>query len=104
MAIETLFAQNPTVINAVYDKIWVEEIVISAPELGGDAQARVRLRKFMTTESGAEFSPEPAETIVVDSIISGSESDSDLDAAVSSLMSYVAKKGVEAGVVATPSE
>ena len=101
MAIDTLFAQTPTVINATYDKVWVSEIVIAA-ELNGDAQARVLLRKFRSTESGAEFSPEPGEWITVDSIIAGAESDPDLAAAVGSLMSYVAKKGIESGIVAPP--
>ena len=100
MAIETLFAASPTV-TAVYDKIFVCEIVVQA-ELNGDAQARVLLRKFRTTESGAEFSPEPGEWITVDSIIAGAESDPDLAAAVTSLMAYVAKKGIEAGVIAPP--
>ena len=100
MAIETLYAATPTV-TAVYDKIFVSEIVVQA-ELNGDAQARVLLRKFRSTESGAEFSPEAGEWITVDSIIAGAESDPDLAAAVGSLMAYVAKKGVEAGVIAPP--
>lgn len=102
MAIDTLFAASPTVINATYDKVWVSEIVISAPDLGGDAQARVLLRKFRSTESGAEFSPEPGEWITVDSIIAGAQTDPDLAAAVGSLMSYIAKVGVEQGVIAPP--
>ena len=102
MAIETLFAASPTVYHATYDRIWVAEIVVAAPDLGGDAQARVLLRKFRSTESGAEFSPEPGEWITVDAIIAGAESDPDLAAAVGSLMSYVAKKGIEAGIVAPP--
>ena len=101
MAIDTLFASSPHVINATYDKVWVSEIVIAA-ELNGDAQARVLLRKFRSTESGAEFSPEAGEWITVDSIIAGAESDPDLAAAVGSLMSYVAKKGIESGIVAPP--
>lgn len=99
MAIDTLFAASPHVINATYDKVWVSEIVISAPDLGGDAQARVLLRKFRSTESGAEFSPEASEWITVDSIIAGAESDPDLAAAVGSLMAYVAKVGRERGIV-----
>lgn len=101
MAIDTLFAQQPHVINAVYDRVFLCELVVAA-ELNGDAQARVLLRKFRTTDSGAEFSPEPGEWITVDSIIAGAESDPDLAAVVGSLMAYVAKKGIEAGVVAPP--
>lgn len=100
MAIETLFAQNPTVINATFNKVWVEEIVISAPDLGGDATARVKLRKFRSTEEGAEFSPDPGDWITVEGILSGAEADPDLGAVVTSLMSFIAKKGRESGVVA----
>lgn len=100
MAIDTLFAQNPTVINATFDKVWVEEIVISAPDLGGDATARVKLRKFRSTDKGAEFSPDPGEWITVEGILSGAEADPGLGAVVTSLMAYVAKKGREEGVIA----
>lgn len=102
MPIDTLYAQNPTVINATFDKVWVSEIVISAPNLGGDAQARVLLRKFRSTESGAEFAPEAGEWLTVDSVIAGAESDPDLAAAVGSLMAYVAKVGIQNGVIAPP--
>lgn len=100
MAIETLFAQNPTVINATFDKVWVEEIVISAPDLGGDATARVKLRKFRSTDDGAEFSPDPGEWIAVEGILSGAEADPDLGAAVASLMAFIAKAGREQGLIA----
>lgn len=100
MAIDTLFAAAPTTINATFDKMWVEEIVISAPDLGGDATARVKLRKFRSTDDGAEFSPESSQWITVEGILSGAEADPDLGAVVSSLMSYVAKKGREQGVIA----
>lgn len=100
MPIETLYAAAPTVINATFDKIWVEEIVISALTLGGEVTARVRLRKFRTTEDGAEFSPDPAETLTVEELLAGAEADNDLAAAVGSIMNYVAKIGREQGVVA----
>ena len=102
MPILTLLAASPTSINATYDKIWVEEIVISAPTLGGDATARVRLRKFRSTEDGGEFAPDAGEWLQVDSLLAGAESDPDLAVVVTSLMAYVAKKGIEAGVIAPP--
>jgi hypothetical protein len=105
MPIPTLLAASPTSINATYDKIWVEEIVISAPTLGGDATARVRLRKFRTLGNGTgEFAPDAGEWLTVDSLLAGAESDPDLAAVVTSLMSYVAKKGIESGVIAPPAE
>lgn len=100
MAVQTLFAASPTVINAVYDKVWVEEIVIAAPDLGGDAVARVRLRKFRTTDDGAEFSPEPSETLEVSEILAGADADLDLQIAVGAIMKYVGKLGRERGVIA----
>jgi hypothetical protein len=104
MAVPTLLAASPTSINAVYDKIWVEEIVISAPALGGDATARVRLRKFRSTADGGEFAPDAGEWLTVDSLLAGAESDPDLAAVVTSLMAYIAKKGIESGVIAPPAE
>ena len=101
MAIETLFAQTPTVINATFDKMWIEEIVISAPDIGGDADARVKLRKFRSTDNGAEFSPDAGEWLEISGILSGAEADPDLAAVVQSLMNYVAKKGRESGLVAS---
>lgn len=100
MPIETLYAAAPTVINATFDKIWIEEIIISAMSLGGEATARVRLRKFRTTEDGAEFSPDPAETLTVEEVLAGAEADADLAAAVGAMMNYVAKIGREKGVIA----
>jgi hypothetical protein len=95
-------AANPTSINAVYDKVWLEEVVVSAPTLGGDATARVRLRKFRSTEGGGEFAPDAGEWLQVDSLLAGAESDPDLAAAVGSLMAYVAKVGIQQGVIAPP--
>jgi hypothetical protein len=105
MAVPTLMAASPTSINAVYNKIWVEEVVVSAPTLGGDATARVRLRKFRTLPDGSgEFAPEGGEWLQVDSLLAGAESDPDLAAVVGSLMNYVAKVGIEQGVIAPPAE
>ena len=102
MAVPTLAAANPTVINATYPSIFVEEVVISG-ELNGDFNARVRLRKFRTLEDGTgEFAPEAGEWLQVDSLLAGAESDPDLAAVVGSLMAYVAKVGIEAGVIAPP--
>ena len=100
MPIETLYAAAPTVINATFDKIWIEEIVISAMSLGGEATARVRLRKFRTTEADAEFSPDPAETLTVEEVLAGAEADAGLAAAVGAMINYVAKIGREKGVIA----
>jgi hypothetical protein len=102
MPIPTLLAASPTSINATYDKIWVEELVISAPTLGGDATARVRLRKFRSTDDGGEFAPDAGEWLQVDSLLAGAETDPDLAAVVGSLMSYVAKVGIQQGVIAPP--
>ena len=102
MAVPTLAAANPTVINATYPSIFVEEVVISG-ELNGDFNARVRLRKFRTLEDGSgEFAPDAGEWLQVDSLLAGAESDPDLAAVVASLMAYVAKVGVEKGVIAPP--
>ena len=102
MAVPTLAAANPTIINATYPSIFVEEAVISG-ELNGDFNARVRLRKFRTLEDGTgEFAPDAGEWLQVDSLLAGAETDPDLAAVVGSLMAYVAKVGIEQGVIAPP--
>jgi hypothetical protein len=102
MAVPTLSAANPTVINATYPSIFVEEVVLSG-ELNGDFNARVRLRKFRTLEDGTgEFAPDAGEWLTVDSLLAGAETDPDLAAVVGSLMAYVAKVGREQGVIAPP--
>ena len=48
--IPTLYCAEPLAISATYDKLWVREIVIASPTVGGDAEARVTLVRFRSTE------------------------------------------------------
>ena len=58
MSIPVLSAADPVTIPAtVYDKVWVEEVVISAPDPNGEVTARVRLRRFAAVEGRAELEP-----------------------------------------------
>jgi len=98
--IPTLFASEPLSISATFDKLWVREIVISAQSVGGDAEARVTLVRFRTTETGVEEAPAEPVRLHVRDLLAGAEADADLAAAVGALMNYVAKVGIEQGVVA----
>jgi hypothetical protein len=100
--IPTLFASEPLSISATFDKLWVREIVISSPTVGGEAEARVTLVRFRTTETGVEEAPAEPVRLHVKDLLAGADSDPDLAAAVGALMNYVAKVGVEQGVVAQP--
>lgn len=101
MPIPVLSAADPITVPArVYDRIWIEEIVISAPDPNGDASARVRLRRYAMVGDTAELEQEPGRWVEVRDVLSGAAADPDLAAVVSSLMTYVAKIGTEAGVVA----
>jgi hypothetical protein len=100
--IPTLFASEPLSISATYDKLWVREIVISAQSVGGEAEARVTLVRFRTTADGVEEAPAEPVRLHVRDLLAGAEADADLAAAVGALMAYVAKVGVEQGVVAGP--
>jgi hypothetical protein len=84
-----------------YDKLWVEEIIISAATLGGEATARVRLKKFGVFNGVAEYMPGDQGTwLVIDNLLSKSEQDSDLANIVQSLLLYIGKAGAEQGVIA----
>jgi hypothetical protein len=99
-SIPTLFASEPLSISATFDKLWVREIVISAQSVGGEAEARVTLVRFRTTETGVEEAPAEPIRLHVRDLLAGAEADADLAAAVGALMAYVAKVGVEQGVIA----
>jgi hypothetical protein len=100
MSIPILQAAEPLTVPAkVYDKVWVEEVVIDAPDPNGDVSARVKLRRFAVVGGVAELEPEQGQWIEVRDVLSGSQADPDLAAVVQSLMTYVGKIGIEAGVV-----
>jgi hypothetical protein len=95
----------PAIVSTVpaktYDKLWVEEIVISAGTLGGEATARVRLKKFGVFDGVAEYMPGDNGTwLVIDNLLSKSAEDSDLANIVQSLLLYIGKAGAEQGVIA----
>ena len=100
MAIGVLQAATPTVLNAVYDRVWIQEIVISAPSPDGDAQARACLRKFRVTDAGSEFAPDAAEWLTVENVLAESAKDPDLAAAIAPLMGFIAKRAAAQGMVA----
>jgi len=100
--IPTLFSSEPLAISATYDKLWVREIVISSPTVGSDAEARVTLVRFRSTEDGVEEAPAEPIRLHVTDLLAGADADADLAAAVGALMAYVAKVGIEQGVVAAP--
>lgn len=100
MIVETMIAANPLSVPAkVYDRMWVEELIVSAPRPGEDATARVKLRRFTVVDGRAELEPAGGEWLVIDDILAKSDADSDLGHAVASLMACIAKAGREAGVV-----
>jgi hypothetical protein len=98
--IPTLYAAEPLAISATYDKLWLRECVISAGTVGGEAEARVTLVRFRTTDDGVEEAPAEPVRLHVRDLLAGAEADADLAAAVGALMAYVAKVGIEQGVVA----
>jgi hypothetical protein len=97
--IHTLYAAEPLSYAATYDRLWVREIVVSS-QTGGEAEARVTLVRFRTTETGVEEAPAEPVRLHVRDLLAGAEADADLAAAVGALMNYVAKVGVAEGVVA----
>ena len=102
--IPTLYtAPSATVsINAVYDRIWLREVVISAPQVGGEAEARVMLARYRLTETGVEEAPAEPLRLHLRDLLAGADADPDLAAVVESLTKYVAKAGIEQGLIAAP--
>lgn len=97
-----LNAADPTTIPAkTYDRVWVEEIIIRAPDPNGDVNGEVKLHKYGIFDNVAELDPNGGQWIRVDNMLSKSTEDSDLQAAIAALLSYVSKLGAENGVIST---
>jgi hypothetical protein len=101
MSIPVLSAADPLTVPAqVYDKVWVEEVVISAPNPNGDASARIKLRRFASQNNVATLEPDSGVWIEITDVLSGAAADPELAAVVQSIMAYVAKVGREQGHIA----
>lgn len=95
-----LNAVDPTVIPAkTYDRVWVEEIVIRAPDPNGDVNGEVKLHKYGLFDGVAELDPNGGQWIRVDNMLAKSSEDADLQAAISTLLAYVGKVGVDNNIV-----
>lgn len=96
-------ATDPKIIPAkTYDRIWVEEIIIRAPDPNGDAFGEVKLHKYGVFNGVAELDPTGGEWIKVDNMLSKADSDNDLQVAISALLAYVGKVGVENNIISSP--
>jgi len=100
MSLPILNAVDPTVIPAkTYDRVWVEEIVIRAPDPNGDVNGEVKLHKYGLFDGVAELDPNGGQWIRVDNMLAKSSEDADLQAAISALLAYVGKVGVENNII-----
>lgn len=100
MSLPILNAVDPTVIPAkTYDRIWVEEIVIRAPDPNGDVIGEVKLHKYGMFDGIAELEPGNGQWIRVDNMLAKSAEDIDLHTAITSLLAYVAKIGAENNII-----
>ena len=98
----------------VYDKVWVKEIVIKAPDPNGEVQGEVKLTKYGMFDSGevnesgvpiqkAEMWEESKDIwLRVDNMLTTADTDADLDTALQALLGYVYKLGVMNGVIVNP--
>lgn len=99
-----LNAAEPTEIPAkVYDRVWVSEVVIRAPDPNQDIIGEVKLHKYGMFDEKAELDPKGGSWIRVDNMLAKSDEDTDLQAAMASIMAYVGKIGVENNIITPPS-
>ena len=100
--IPVLYCAEPLTYAATYDRIWLREVVIQASQIGGEAEARVMLARYRLTETGVEEAPAEPLRLHLTDLLAGADADPDLAAVVTALMNYVAKAGIEQGVIAAP--
>lgn len=95
-------ASEPNTIPAkVYDKIWIEEIVIKAPDPNGDAVGEVKLHKYGVFDGVAELDPHDGKWITIQNLLVESDNDQDLANALSYLLTYIQKLGQSNNIIAT---
>jgi hypothetical protein len=97
-----LNAKTPTVIpEKTYDRVWVEEVAIKAPDPNGEVIGEVKMHKYGMFDGVAELDPQGGQWIRIDNMLEQAASDADLQSAFTALLSYVAKLGVENDVVSS---
>lgn len=97
-------ALDPTDIPAkIYDRIWVEEIIIRAPDPNADIVGEVKLHKYGIFDGVAELEPGNGQWIRVENMLTKANEDSDLQTAMTALLAYVGKIGVQNNIITPPS-
>lgn len=95
-----LNAKAPTVIpEKTYDRVWVEEICIKAPDPNGEVIGEVKMHKYGMFDDVAELDPQGGQWIRIDNMLEVAAEDADLQTAFGALLGYVAKLGVENDVI-----
>lgn len=104
MSIPILTPAEPSVIPAkTYDKLWVQDVMISAPHPTGDATCSVRMIKFGVFDGIPELEPgSNGIWMNIEGILAKSAEDNDLANIIQSLLLYIQKVGVEKGLIAPP--
>lgn len=104
MSIPILTPAEPSVVPAkTYDKLWVQDVMISAPHPTGDAMCSVRMIKFGVFDGIPELEPgSNGIWMNIEGILAKSAEDNDLANIIQSLLLYIQKVGVEKGLVAPP--
>lgn len=100
MPIETIVASTPTTIpTKTYDKWWVSNIAINAPNVNGDANAMVTLTKFRVLPDGTKEASDERVNFRVEKLLENAQTDAALASVVEGLMSYVVAKATELGKI-----
>lgn len=107
-----LDAADPTVIpEKTYDRVWIEEIAIKAPDPNGEVVGEVKMHKYGmfpgTDAEGnavevAELDPQGGKWIRIDNMLETAAEDPDLQTAFGALIGYVAKLGAENNIITSP--
>lgn len=102
MSLPILSAASPTTIpEKVYDRVWVEEIVIKGPDPNGEVIGEVKLHKYGMFDGLAELEPNGGQWIRIENMLEESTTDADLAAAMGSLIAYVNKLGQQNDIISS---
>jgi|TARA_B100001094_G_scaffold311362_1_gene346917 hypothetical protein len=102
MSLPILSAASPTTVpEKVYDRVWVEEIVIKGPDPNGEVSGEVKLHKYGMFDGLAELEPDGGQWIRIENMLAESDTDADLAVAMGSLIAYVNKLGQHHDIISS---
>lgn len=100
-AIPEMIAAEPILIGP-FDRYWLTELVISLPEIGGEANVSAIFTPYRVADDEITIPPLPPVRLTADNLLEAATQDPDLMLAIQAIGKAVVKMGISQGLLAPP--